>query len=113
MQTIVELPEYLREADKVLGDEEKSGIINMLARRPKSGVLLTGTGGIRKLRWVRPGTGKSSGVRVIYYYHNQGMPLFLLTLFAKGERSNLSRSERNELAQLAQVLRSHYEGKQR
>ena len=53
MQTIVELPEYLREAEKVLGDEEKSGIINALARRPKSGVLITGTGGIRKLRWVR------------------------------------------------------------
>jgi hypothetical protein len=111
MQTIVELPEYLREAEKVLGDEEKSGIINILARKPKSGVLVTGTGGIRKLRWVRPGTGKSSGVRVIYYYHNQSIPLFLLTLFAKGEKSNLSKSERNDLAQLAQILRSHYAGK--
>jgi len=113
MQTIVELQEYLREAEKVLGDDEKSGIIDALARKPKSGVLITGTGGIRKLRWVRPGTGKSSGVRVIYYYHNQSMPLFLLTLFAKGEKSNLTKLERNELAQLAQILRSHYEGKRR
>ncbi len=60
MQTIVELPEYLREAESVLGEEERSGIINTLARKPTSGVLITGTGGIRKLRWARPGTGKSS-----------------------------------------------------
>jgi hypothetical protein len=98
MQTIVELPEYLREAERVIGDDEKSGIVDALARKPKSGVLIAGTGGIRKLRWVRPGTGKSSGVRVIYYYHNQSMPLFLLTFFAKGEKSNLTKSERNELA---------------
>jgi hypothetical protein len=111
MQTIVELPEFLREAEKVLGDNEKSGIIDTLARNPTIGVLITGTGGIRKLRWARPGSGKSSGVRVIYYYHNQSMPLFLLTLFAKGEKPNLSKSERNELAQLARILRSQYAGK--
>jgi len=112
MQTIVELPEYLREAEKVLGDDEKSGIINTLARNPTLGVLITGTGGIRKLRWARPGTGKSSGVRVIYYYHNQSMPLFLLTLFAKGEKPNLSKSERSELAELARLLRSRSAGKE-
>ncbi|MEX2516672.1 MAG: type II toxin-antitoxin system RelE/ParE family toxin [Gammaproteobacteria bacterium] len=109
----MELPEYLREAEKVLGDEEMLWIINTLARKPKSGVLITGTGGIRKLRSVRPGTGKSSGVRVIYYYHNQSTPLFLLTLFAKGDKPNLTKSERNELAELAQILRSHYAGKRR
>jgi hypothetical protein len=111
MQTIVELPEYLRQSASLLGDDEKSRIINALARNPTAGVLISGTGGIRKLRWARPGTGKSSGVRIIYFYHNQGMPLFLLTLFAKGDISNLSKAERNELAHLAQILRSHYAGK--
>ena len=111
MQTIVELPEYLRQASSLLGEDEKSGIINTLARNPTAGVVVTGTGGIRKLRWSRPGTGKSAGVRVIYFYHDQAMPLFLLTLFAKGDKANLSKSERNELAKLAQILRSHYAGK--
>lgn len=46
MQTIVELPEYLREAEKVLGEEERSGIINALARKPNLGVLVKDTGGI-------------------------------------------------------------------
>lgn len=111
MQTIVELPEYLRQAATLLGEDEKSGIINALARNPAAGVVITGTGGIRKLRWSRPGTGKSGGVRVVYFYYDQGMPLFILTLFAKGEKANLSKSERNELAKLAQIIRMHYAGK--
>ena len=62
MQTIVELPEYLHQAASVLGEDEKSGIINTLARNPTAGAVVTGTGGIRKLRWSRAGTGKSAGV---------------------------------------------------
>ena len=111
MQTIVELPEYLRQSTSLLSEDEKSRIINTLARNPTAGVLISGTGGIRKLRWARPGSGKSGGVRLIYFYHNPGMPLFLLTLFAKGDKPNLSKAERNELAQLAQILRSHYAGR--
>lgn len=48
--------------------------------------------------------GKSSGVRVIYYVHNETMPLYLLTMFAKNERANLSKAERNELAGLVDLL---------
>jgi len=98
MQITVELPEYLRRAESVLDEDEKSGNINTLSRNPTDGVVLSGTGGIRQLRWARPGTGKSGGVRVAYFYHTQDMPLFLLTLFAKGEKANLSKSEGNELA---------------
>ena len=47
---------------------------------------MTGTGGIRKLRWSAQGKGKSGGVRVIYYYYNKSIPLFLLTVFGKGEK---------------------------
>ncbi len=55
------------------------------------------TGGIRKVRVV-------IGVRVVYYYHSDIMPVFLLTLFAKNEKDNLSKSERNILAALAGEL---------
>ena len=71
---------------------------------------MKGTGGIRKLRWAAQGKGKSGGVRVIYYYHNRGMPLFLLTVFGKGEKSNLTKSERNELARLTPLLTRNYRG---
>ena len=71
---------------------------------PVDGDLIEGTGGVRKLRWGRDGRGKSGGVRVIYYFHSEAMPLYLLTMFAKNERANLSKAERNELAGLVDLL---------
>jgi len=101
MQTVAELPEYIRSADKLMSVDERQDIIRYLAERPKAGDVMEGTGGVRKLRWRRGGQGKSGGVRVIYHFHNEDMPpLYLLTLFAKGDRANLIRAERNELADL-------------
>lgn len=108
MQTIVELPEFQRRASGLVNDEEKASIINYLAFHPHSGDLMQGTGGIRKLRWAARGKGKSGGVRVVYYYHNEGIPLFLLTLFGKGEKANLSKAERNELGKLTALLIQRY-----
>lgn len=108
MQTIVELPEFQKRAEGLLKPDEKSSVINYLASHPQSGDLMQGTGGIRKLRWSAQGRGKSGGVRVIYYYHNGEIPLFLLTVFGKGERANISKAERNELAKLTQLLLKHY-----
>lgn len=51
MQTIVELPEFRRKADKLISETEKQSIINYLAAHPQSGVIMQGTGGIRKFRW--------------------------------------------------------------
>ena len=65
---------------------------------------MQGTGGIRKLRWGRGGKGKSGGVRVIYYYHNERIPLYLLTIFSKNERANLAKAEQNDLARLTDLL---------
>ena len=104
MFTIAELPEYIRRAEKLLSLAERADIINYLAAHPKAGDLMEGTGGIRKLRWGRGTQGKSGGVRVIYYVHSEVMPLYLVTLFAKNERANLTRAERNELAGLVDVL---------
>jgi len=110
MRTIVELPEFLRRSDRLLSESERLSIINYLASHPASGDRMQGTGGIRKLRWSAQGKGKSGGVRIIYYYHNESMPLFLLTVFGKGEKSNLSKNERNELAKFTSLLVSNYGG---
>ena len=104
MQTIAELPEYSRRVEKLLREDERQAVITYLAENPSVGVIVQGTGGIRKIRWSRQGSGKSGGVRVIYYYHNESMPLYLLTLFGKGEKANLSKAECNELAQLVRRL---------
>lgn len=110
MQTIVELAEFQKRASTLLKEDEKASIINYLAAHPQSGDLMQGTGGIRKLRWSAQGRGKSGGVRVIYYYHNGAVPLFLLTVFGKGEKANLSKSERNDLAKFASLLLQNYGG---
>lgn len=104
MITVAEVPEYIRRAEKLLSAEERRDVIDYLANHPKAGDLMEGTSGVRKLRWSRGGQGKSGGVRVIYYFHSEAMPLYLLTLFAKNERANLSKAERNDLAGLVEIL---------
>ena len=104
MLTVAEVPEYIRRSAKLLTEEERRDVVDYLATHPRAGDLIQGTGGVRKLRWGRQGRGKSGGVRVIYYFHSEAMPLYLLTLFAKNERANLSNAERNELAALVDML---------
>jgi len=113
MHGIAELPSYIRLADKLLSAEERQDLINYLAEHPKTGDIMEGTNGVRKLRWHRGGQGKSGGVRVIYYYHDDLMPLYLLTLFAKGDKANLIKAERNELASLVSVLVDIWKGREK
>lgn len=108
MLTVVELPEFKRRSEALITDQEKQSIINYLALHPHAGVIMQGTGGIRKLRWATGSKGKSGGVRVLYYVHNEAIPLFLLTLFGKSEKANLSKSERNELAKFTSLLVKNY-----
>lgn len=110
MQTVVELPEFQKKSDKWLTKSERLSVINYLAAHPAAGDLIQGTGGLRKLRWSAKGKGKRGGVRVIYFYHNESIPVFLLTLFGKGEKANLSKAERNDLAKLTSLLVKNYGG---
>jgi len=106
--TIVELPEYIKRAEKELSKNERDELLYYLSTNPKSGILIQGTGGVRKLRWASKGKGKSGGSRVIYFYYNETIPLFLLTIFGKSEKINLSKVERNELAKLVKELIKSY-----
>jgi hypothetical protein len=67
-------------------------------------VLIEGSGGIRKLRWRRGNKGKSGGIRIVYYFYNERIPLYLITLFVKGDRANLTQAERNDLRALVDEL---------
>jgi len=104
MITVAETTEYSRRAKKLLSEQERNDLIAFLAARPEVGDVMEGTGGVRKVRWAREGKGKSGGVRVIYYYHSEGMPLYLLTLYGKSEKEILSAGERNDLAKLVRLL---------
>lgn len=102
--TIAELATFIRNAEKLLDAGERQDVISYLAQHPKAGDIMEGTDGVRKLRWGRGSQGKSGGVRVIYYFHDESMPLYLLTLFAKNERTNLSKAQRHELSELTTLL---------
>ena len=71
------------------------------------------TGGVRKLRWSARGKGKRGGVRVIYYFHSEAFPLFLLTVYAKSQKANLTKAERNDLKKLVPLLvKTYAQGRQ-
>jgi mRNA-degrading endonuclease RelE of RelBE toxin-antitoxin system len=106
--TIVELPEYIKRVEKILSKDERDELLYYLSFNTKSGTLMQGTGGVRKLRWASKGKGKSGGSRVIYFIYNETIPLFLLTIFSKNEKINLSKTERNKLAELVKELVKSY-----
>lgn len=104
MISVAETLPFQRKAARLLSEFERSELITHLSEHPCAGVLIRGTGGIRKLRWAYSGRGKSGGVRVVYYFHSPMMPLYLLTLFGKSEKSNLSMKERSALSKLVSEL---------
>jgi hypothetical protein len=108
MITVAETGTFQRKANQLLPEDEKSDLIAYLSENPQSGVLIQNTGGIRKLRWARSGGGKSGGVRVIYYFHSDMMPLYLLTAFGKNERANISMKEKQILSKLVKELVSFW-----
>ncbi|MGA7721510.1 MAG: type II toxin-antitoxin system RelE/ParE family toxin [Ignavibacteriaceae bacterium] len=106
--TVVELPEYIKKAEKIFSEDDREELLYYLSFNPKAGNLMQGTGGVRKLRWASKGKGKSGGSRIIYFFYNESIPLFLLTIFGKNEKINLSKAERNELAKLVKELVKSY-----
>jgi hypothetical protein len=63
------------------------------------------TGGVRKIRWARAGTGKRGGARVIYFYHDRDRPLYLLMVYAKASRENPAPKEKKAVRKLAALLK--------
>jgi hypothetical protein len=106
--TVIETPGFIREAANAFTDPERLELIGFLAANPEAGELMAGTGGGRKLRWKAAGRGKRGGVRVVYYYHNESLPLFLISVFAKNEKANLTKAEQNEMRALLPRLAAGY-----
>lgn len=106
MQTVVETPTFIRRAEKLLNEAERSALIAYLASHPLEGDEIVGTGGIRKFRFGAMGKGKSGGVRVIYYFYDQGMPIYALLIYGKNERADLSAEQRKAVASFAAAIKA-------
>ncbi len=102
--TIAELRSVSKEFDRFLTETERNGLIDFLACHPEVGDVMPGTGGVRKMRWPCASKGKSSGLRVLYYFHDLNMPLYILAVYSKGEVLRLTQREEREMAKLVKVL---------
>lgn len=104
--TVIEHSHYLKRAEKLLTSEQMNEVADILAANPEAGEIMPGTGGCQKLRYAGvAGKGKSGGMRVIHLYVTAGQKVHLLDIYGKGEKANLTKAERNELAKLTEILK--------
>lgn len=105
VQSVIETAAYLRAA-KLAGmtDEECRAVVDLVASRPDAGDVMPGCGGARKLRVARRGGGKSGGYRVVSFFAGRDVPVFLLTVFPKNVRANLSKAEQDMVAAICKRL---------
>jgi len=84
LQTVVETPEFINRVKECMDDEARIQFIDFIAKNPLAGEVVTGTGGARKVRWQsNTHSGKRGGTRIIYYYHDEDMPIYLFTAYKK------------------------------
>ena len=109
MHTVIETQDFTRDAaDAHLSEDDVAEIVNTISAMPTAGDVMAGTGGARKIRFAGRGKGKSGGYRIVTYFGGEDIPVFLLGLFSKGERENLSKAERNELRKELAGLAADY-----
>ena len=89
MYTFVESSIFERSLPVYLDDDEYSELQQFLMQNPEAGELVPGSGGVRKVRWARPGMGKRGGLRIIYFVRYQPNEFWMLTLYAKAKRGDV------------------------
>ena len=94
-----------------MSEDEIASLITYLALNPTAGDEMVGTGGCRKVRLAGRGKGKSGGYRTITFFTGAELPVFLLTVFSKGERSDLTQTEKQALRDITQDIVRTYRTK--
>lgn len=114
MFCVVQTPDFVTAAKNLkLSETEVQNIVNTVSADPLIGELIKGTGGARKWRVPARNRGKRSGYRVISFYAGDDIPVFLLDIYAKGERIDLTQAERNELRNILGGIAEDYRANQR
>jgi hypothetical protein len=108
--SVIELPYFARTVSKIWSENELADFTDYIARNPEVGVFIPGTGGVRKVRWGAKGKGKRGGARVIYFFFTPNNPVFLVSIYAKGERENITENERSQYAKMSVEIKRHLKG---
>lgn len=104
--TVIELTGFLSRVGCTITLKERDEFINYIAQHPESGTIISGAGGVRKIRWGNKNKGKSGGIRVIYYFYDEYAPIFLITAYGKGEQENLTNEQKKKIFTFAQILKT-------
>lgn len=96
----VETPIFTKVITRVIGDDEYRSLQIALMLRPEQGPVIRGTGGLRKVRWARPGAGKRGGLRVIYYWAPVERAFYMLYAYSKNEQGDVTPAQARRLGQL-------------
>lgn len=107
---VAETPAYLAKAERIMDEAERWAVVDTVSLDPLGGVLIPGSGGLRKMRVALHGRGKRGGGRVIYWFHSPGFPAVLLWAFAKNEAADLSPAQKAQVKRIAERLIDDFGG---
>lgn len=94
---IIETNVFTRRIKELMSDDEYKALQEALVYRPDMGVIIHGTGGLRKVRWKLEGRGKSGGVRAIYYWMTEDEQIYMLYVYPKSEQEDLTPEQKKAL----------------
>jgi hypothetical protein len=101
--TVLESPIFQRLWPLYWNEDERGEFAAHISANPDEGVIVRGSGGVRKVRWSRAGTGKSGGVRIVYLLRTEREEVYLLTLFSKSEKENIPLAVLKEIRRALEV----------
>ena len=102
---VLQLPKFRAEATELLGADGIEALAIYLIEHPDAGVVIPGSGGVRKLRWASKGKGRRVGARVIYLYVVVAARIYLIRRYAKNMKTDLTADEKKQLRQIAAHLK--------
>ena len=98
----VETPIFTRRIQQILSDDDYRLLQRELTERPAGGKIIPGSGGLRKIRWGLPGSGKRGGIRVVYYWWKEPAKIMLLFVFAKNEQDNMTADQLRQIRSIVE-----------
>ena len=108
MHAVVKTPRYEADAQRLFSVTEREAVVDLVSNDPRCGVVVPGSGGVRKVRVGFGGRGKRGGARVLYVYGGDEIPVFLLAAFAKNEKDDLSLADRARMAKAISNILADY-----
>ena len=110
-QTIVELHAFVKASSVIWSEKEKAAFIFFIGCCPLAGVVIPGCNGLRKVRWSIGESGKRGGARVVYYFYDENHPIFLMSIYSKNERIDLTNEQKIILSKLIEIIKKGFQQK--